>query len=351
MQINILRRISSKERAFFTRQVATMLKSGLTLVKAMQTLESQLTNDFFKEVLTKIIKLVEEGQTFSSAIARFPRQFDRVYVSVVKAGEASGKLDKVLEELAKREEEENRFNDSVRAALVYPVFIIIAMIIIGIIMLVKVLPQLKTLFTDANVNLPWSTRVFMGIADVTANWWWAIILMILLGGLVIYYYSRTSAGQYTFDEMKIRVPVVKDLIKGIYMTRFTRTFGLLIESGVPINDAISIVAITIDNRIYENIIMGAKKDLERGVPFSVPLSKHKEFPSLVPQMVAVGEQTGKMDEVLTTLADFYENETSTRFKEVGSLIEPILIIIVGLGVALMVFAILVPIYQIANITT
>lgn len=339
-------RVTLKERAFFARQIATMLSSGIQLTQALNIFNLQLRNHYFKQALEELLKDLEEGKTFSQAAARHPRIFNELFVSVIQSGEASGKLDNVLLELSRQLEEEQDFVSKIRGAMTYPAFIIVVMIVIGGIVFIKVIPQLSQIFKESNVALPWTTALLIGISEFLVKYWYILIFGILVAIFVLRFVINTEEGRLYWHRLLISDPL--HLGKDIYMTRFTRTLSMLVSSGVPIIRAVEITSNVLNNKIYQQALDVVTEELERGIPMSQPLSENPDFPALIPQMILVGEQTGKLDQILDKLASYYENETNIKIQTLSSLLEPMIIVIIGIGVGFMVFSILVPIYNIAQ---
>lgn len=339
-------RVTGSERAFLARQLATMLSSGLPIDRAVAVLANQTHNAYLATALGQVGTDLEAGLPFSGAITKHPRIFSKVFVNVIIAGEAVGKLAQVLEEMAKRLEDEQEFTSKIKGALYYPLFVLGAMILIGGVLIVYVIPQLKLVFEEAGVTLPLTTRILIAISDFLSHQWWLAI--ILVAGLVfgLRVYLRTALGRRMMDTVVLRLPT--GMARDIYMARFSRTLALLVKSGTPIIEALSITAEVINNQLYAETLQAARDEIARGVPMSVPLSRSPLFPIIIPQMILVGEQTGRMDQVLESLADYFEQESNTKLKSLSSLFEPVMIVLVGLGVAFMVFSIFIPIYSIAQ---
>lgn len=341
--------VSVKERAFFARQLAIMLKAGMQLDQALAILAGQGKNGTLRAAILDIIKQLETGHSFSSALSRHTDEFGSVFAAVVRGGEASGRLDLVLEELAKQLENETKSLNSVKGALTYPLFILGAMIIMGVIVIIKVIPQLKDIFTQSKVDLPIQTTILIKLSDFLSAWWWLLALIIIIAVVGIrYFVTKTDIGHYYWNKLEVNPPFFKSVTQGTYMLRFSRTLSMLIGAGIPIIEAINITSQTMNNVIYEQSLKEVVNELERGVPMSVPLEKNSNFPPIVAQMVHVGEQTGRLDEVLNNISYFFEDDVNTKTKALTSLFEPALIILLGLGVTFMVFAILVPIYSITQ---
>ena len=346
--ISFKRRVGLGERAVFTRQLAAMVEAGISLVKALNMIADQTSNKQFAAVIFDISRRLEEGENLSVALSHYSDVFPKLYISAIRAAEASGRLQDVLKELAIQQEDDNRFISSIRNAVVYPIFIIVAMIVVGFILTIVVIPKLESLFADSQTPLPFTTMAFIATAKFLQRYWY--IILIIIAGIIysLRLYSKTKNGKYFFDNLIINLPGFSGLIKGIYMARFARTFSMLIKSGVPIIDSITIVSDMLGNEVYKSIFLNAASQLERGIPLSTPISKSKEFPSVVGQMVLAGEQTGKLDEILLSMAQYYKEDSDSKIKLLSSLVEPALIIVVGLGVAFIVFSIMLPIYQIAG---
>ncbi len=342
-------KISLKDRSLFARQLATMISSGLTLTKALSIVVKQARNDRLKEIYHDVYQDLEEGYSFSSALNKHPEAFDRVFIAIVKSGETTGNLETVLEQTAERLEKDSNMVSKIKGAMYYPVFIFVALIAIGTYMMVKVIPQLKGVFSQAGANLPLPTRMLIALSDfLTERWWLAlIILVIIIVGMR--YWIISDVGAKTINKWQLSTPGIKGLSLGLYMSRFSRVLEMLIMAGVPLIEALKIVSATMNNQVLEEGINQMVVEVERGVPLSVPLQKNRYFPGMVGQMVAVGEQTGKLDQVLTKVAEYYEEETSEKIRALSTLIEPIVLVIIGVGVAFLVFAVLLPIYNIAQL--
>jgi len=340
-----LGRVSVKDKAVFSRQLATMLSAGLPLTKAITILAKQAKSENLRTVFVEIYKDLEEGYSLSAAFSKHPQVFDRVYVSVVNSGESTGKLDVVLNELAEELENDDQFISKVKGALYYPSFIFLVLILAGIFMLTFVIPKLRVMFDQSNQKLPLITQMLLGLSTFMVNWWWLILIFLALLIAFFRYWSETDGGARFIHNLQLTVPGVSGIFKGIYMYRFTRVMSMLIGAGVPLLDALRIGSAVIDNSIYEESIMEVANQVEKGVPLSVQLLKDPFFPPLVGNMVSVGEETGELDKVLDKVSKYYAQTTGDTTKAISSLVEPAVLILVGLGVAFMVFAIYLPIYQ------
>jgi type IV pilus assembly protein PilC len=347
--LGIFHRISMKDRVIFTRQLGTMIKSGLPIVQALHILSEQTANQRFSEVILDLSATVEGGGTFSSALAKYPKLFDRVYVNLIKSGEASGHLEEILERLAEQQEKSYRLAGKVRGALMYPAFVVVALIGAAILMMIVVIPPLKAIFTEAGAQLPLATRMLIGASDALRGYWWLMLPAVIALSFGVRQFLESETGKVGWDRVKLRLPIFGPLFQKIYISRMTRTLSSLTGGGVPILNALDIVGESVGNSVYENALKSAAKDVEAGIPLSQPLRANSAFPAMVPQMISVGEQTGNLDGVLNKLADFYEEEVDNTVKNLSTLMEPILMVIMGIAVGGLLIAILMPIYNLGNV--
>lgn len=342
-------RVSAKDKAIFARQLSTMISAGLPLPKAIKIISGQAKKDSLKNIYLDIFKDLEEGYSFSSALAKHSSIFDKVFVSIVAAGETTGKLDIVLEQLASQLESDNNFIGKIRGAMYYPAFILLALVGIGVYMLIAVIPQLQGIFESSGASLPWTTNLLIAMSEFTQNFWY-ILLTVLIGGvLFLRYWISSKTGSDSIDKLKVHMPPINKLFEGVYMYRFSKVMAMLIGAGVPLLDALKVGSSVMNNEVYETCLLDIIVHVEKGVPLSVQLLKNPEFPALVGQMAAVGEETGELDKVLDKVADYYGETTDQMIKTISTLVEPAVLVIMGLGVAFLVFAVLVPIYNVAQI--
>ncbi|MEK9156016.1 MAG: type II secretion system F family protein [Patescibacteria group bacterium] len=343
------RRITLRDKAIFARLLSTMISAGLPLTKALTIVAAQAQNERLRRIYHDLYRDLEEGASFSRALAKHPEAFDRVFVSVINSGETTGRLDVVLNQLANQLEKQHSFTNCIKSVLYYPVFLLLAMIGVAVYMLMTIVPQLKQMFEQAQATLPLATRMLLAISDFFVVYWWALLIVLLIIGLVLRLWLASESGSRTVNLAKIEVPVLGKFIEGIYIGRFSRVLEMLIGAGVSLLDSLRTSATIVNNEIYEESILNMITRIERGVPLSTELIKNPVFPQMLGQMVAVGEETGQLDKVLGRVADYFEEDTSNRIKTISTLIEPVVLVIIGIGVAFLVFAILVPIYNLAQI--
>jgi len=346
---SFLNRVNLKDKIIFTQQLAMMTKSGLPLIDAFTTLEEQTENKYFAKVINEITKEVRGGKPLSSALAKYPNIFSKFYVSIVAAGEKSGKVDEVLARLAEELQKDYELVTKIKAAVTYPILVIFAMVGIVILMLIFVVPELKKIFTDMGVELPLITRIILGGSDLIIKYWY--IFLILIIGLIFAarFWVKTQKGGYLWDGFKIKVPIIGKLLKNIYMTRFCRTTGTLVASGLPILSILKTTQDVLVNRLYQDALKRVAQKIETGQTFSNSLKTEKLFAPMIYHLITVGEKSGKLDDILLTTATFFDREVETTTNNLATLIEPILIIIIGAGVGLVVAAVIMPIYSLVNV--
>jgi len=299
-----LRRVTTREKALFTRALAATIAAGLPIVRALNILARQTKNSYLKGAVNDIIRRLEEGERFSSALSRYPKIFDAVYVASISAAEASGKFDEVLADLADQQEKEYKLESSIKGAVAYPLFIVCAMIAAGIILMTLVVPKIQSIFTESQIALPLATTILIATANFITRYWYLVIGLIVALVVWLRYYLASENGSLVYSRFVLKVPVVRDVFTNVYMVRFTKTLSMLIKAGVPIVQAVQLVGHVLNNAVYERILTNVARQLERGVSMSTPLAEAEEFPPIVSQMIAVGEQTGKATIILPTLILF-----------------------------------------------
>ncbi len=342
-------RFPLREKMIFTRQLSTMVSAGIAAPKAIAVIATQTQNEFAKSVYYHLIDDLEQGLQLSVAMSKYPNHFSQVMISVIRSGEQTGQLDEVLNQLAKQLERDNMLSSKVRNAMIYPAIVILAMLGIGIFMMIFVIPKFKAIFASAKVDLPWSTQALIGFSDSVVSYWYFYFIVLVFLVLAVRAFLISDYGRYFFDELKLKIPVFSKVVEGVYMARFSQTLAMMNKSGVPILESIKIISTVMDNQVYNEGLRMATAQVERGLPLSSQLSKNPNFPVLVSQMIGVGEQTGQLEGVMDKLGKFYEEETDEKIKGLASLIEPVVMILLGIGVAFIVISVITPIYKIAQI--
>jgi type IV pilus assembly protein PilC len=341
-------RVKGKDLVLFTRQLSSMLTSGLTLIKALQILKDQVNNKILRETIGGCLLDLEEGKPFSQSISRYPEIFSPVYVSLVKAGEESGLLDKVFLRLATNLEKQQKLKNKVRGALIYPIIVIALMIIVTAILMIFVIPQLSTLYDGLGVELPFATKVVVGFSGFVGNVWPLILGFIIIAIYGFLRWKRTPRGREIYDRRILSLPLFGKIIKGSILTEISRTFGLLVGTGTLIVDALDQSAKVAGNKIYELAMLDVAKKVEKGVSIGEALEQHSIFPPLLVQLVKVGEETGKIDENLLKASEYFEEEVDQSVKTLTTAMEPIIMIVLGIGVGFLVFSVISPIYNLLS---
>lgn len=331
----------------FTRQLSTMISAGLPLATALSILQDQ-PNPAMATMVNKILKDVESGEGFADSLAKHQDVFSRVYIQLVRAGEVGGVLDLVLDRLAETLEKQKDFRAKTKGAMIYPLIVVIAMVIVGFIMMVFVIPKLTAMYKDFNADLPLATKVLISLSDFFAKFWWLAIALAAGAGFGLRVWSQTEAGERKIDEWLLKIPIMGNLRKKLVLTEFARTLSLLLGAGVSLLEALDIVSEAMDSILFREAVQDARDEVERGVSLSQALGAHEIMPSILPHMIAVGEETGKIDEVLLKLSEYYEKESEYAVKNLTAAMEPLIMIVLGVGVGLMVVAIIMPIYNLTS---
>jgi type IV pilus assembly protein PilC len=340
--------IKTRDVVIFTRQFSTMINSGLPLVQALTILAEQTDNKALAEVTKKVVFDVESGNTVADALSKHPRAFTNLYVNMVAAGEAGGILDTILLRLATFLEKNDALVRKVKGAMIYPAVIMSVAGIAVVTLLIFVIPVFAGMFASAGQALPLPTRIVIGASGFLKHYWWVIGATIIIGGYSGRKYYATSNGKLVIDRLMLHAPVLGDVLRKSAVSRFTRTLGTLISSGVSILEGLEITAKTAGNRVIQDAIMQSRTSIAGGDTIAQPLQKSKVFPPMVISMIAVGEQTGGLDEMLSKIADFYDEEVDAAVSNLLSLLEPIMIVFLGVVVGGMVVAMYLPIFDMVN---
>ena len=342
------KKVKQRSIAIFTRQLATMIDAGLPLVQSLEILSSQQESKLFKDIIREIREDVEGGSTFAGALKKHPGTFDDLYTNLVVAGEEGGILDNILTRLANYIEKAEALKKKVKSALVYPSTIVGVAIMVVIILMIFVIPVFETMFKSAGQSLPLPTLIVMMISKVVKKYVFIMIPALILLFFLFRKYYQSEGGKTLIDRLLLKLPVFGPLFQKIAVARFTRTLGTLVSSGVPILDGLTIVSKASGNRTIETAILNARASIREGETISEPLGRSGHFPPMVIQMISVGESTGALDTMLSKIADFYEDEVDVAVANLTSLLEPFLMIFLGLVIGGVVIAMYLPIFQMAS---
>lgn len=337
--------ISSSEIVNFTRQLSTMISAGLPLTDALVILEKQSKNAAFSRIVGEVVADVEGGMSLSAAMGKHKKVFDTIYIKLIEAGETGGVLDKILLKLAETLEKDREFKSKTKGAFIYPAIVIVVMIIVVVVMMIFVIPKLTALYTEIGASLPLPTRVMIFMSNTMRSFWWLILFLL---GVFVYAFrafAKTEAGDRMVSKVLLRLPIWGKIKKALILAQFTRTLGLLIGAGIPIITALKVVSDLLGSQSYKETLEFAIARVERGSPLYQPLAASPIFPPIIGQMLRVGEETGKMDEVLIRLSIFFEAESENAIRNLTTALEPVILVILGLGVGVLVLSVILPIYN------
>jgi type IV pilus assembly protein PilC len=341
-------RVSAKDKVIFTRQLSTLINAGLPLSQSLRTVQDQISNDRLKTVIASVLSSVEAGTALSKAFSEHPKIFNHIYISLVAAGEASGSLDKALARIADQQEKDAAIVSKIRSALTYPVIVLVIILAVLIFMLTTVLPQVGQLFTDLRQTLPLPTQILLAMSNFIINFWWLVLIIVGGGTYALILWIRTASGRSVIDQIKLQAPVFGRLYRKVYMARFARTLGTLMNSGVPVLEGLRIVHDSIGNVHVEAALNRAIDGVRGGKALSGMLVDESSFLPLVGQMIRIGEQSGAIDQMLEKVAVYYEDEVDEEVTNLSTTIEPILMVVLGLIVGGVILAVLLPVYSLVG---
>lgn len=337
--------VSSGEIVTFTRQLSTMISAGIPIADALIILEKQTKSPAFSAILSEVVADVQGGMALSAALGKHAKHFDIVYIKLIEAGETGGVLDKVLFKLAETLEKEKEFKSKTKGAFIYPAIVVVVMVIVVALMLIFVIPKLTSLYTEIGAELPLPTKILIALSGFVRGFWWLLIL--LFAGLVYSFkvFEKTEKGGQLISKLVLKLPIWGKIRKTIILAEFTRTLGLLMGTGIPIIVALKVVANILASPTFKEGIEVAINRVERGSSLYQPLASNPAFPPIISQMIRVGEETGKMDEVLQRLSMYFESESEQQVRNLTTALEPVILVILGLGVGILVLSIILPIYN------
>lgn len=348
INLNFLNKIKNRDIAVFTRQFSTLIFSGLSLIESLTVLGEQESNKRFSEIILDVRKNIESGLSLSESLAKHEDVFSRLYVSMVSAGEMGGTLDKTLDSLATFLEKENEMKLKVRNKSAYPKFVLVFAFVIVIAIIMFIVPTFKGIYDELGVELPLMTKILIFIGDLFKKWYFYLVLIILVvGGRNLYRkVIKSPKGRYHYDNLRISLPKIGDILKKISLSRFSRNLGTLISAGVPILRALDITKGISDNIIIDNAIEKIRSGIREGENIAIPMARFDIFPPMMIQMVSVGEKSGSLDSMLNKIADFYDNEVSNSIDIIITIIEPMLLLLVGIMVGFIVISMYLPMFNI-----
>ncbi len=341
-------RVKLADKVIFSRQFATMVNAGVPLVQSLNILREQTESKKLKAVVGEVAKQVEGGSTLAAALGGHPEVFNDIYVNMVKAGEAGGILDQVLDRLAIQQEKDAEIVSKVKSAMIYPMVITIATFAAFFFLMTVIVPKLASIFADAGANLPIYTKIMLAISGFLVHSWWLLLIIIATVFISFTRWIHTTSGKRIVDRAMLKAPIIGPILVKVNVARFARTFGSLMASGISVLEAINATKSALGNSVYQDELTDVAQKVKNGRPMSEPIRASKNFPPIVGQMLSVGEETGQLDEILLKLAGFYEREVDTVIAGITSIIEPILIIVLGGMVGFIVISVFGPISSISN---
>ena len=345
---NLTNRVATKDKIVFTRQFATLISAGLPLSTSLRTVIDQTTSKPMKATIEDVLASIEGGKSLADSFAKHPKIFDKVYLSLVAAGEMSGTLDESLKRIALQQEKDAAMMSKIRGAMTYPAIVLVVIMLVVVFMMFTVVPQVENLYKDLNQPLPALTAVMVGISTFIARFWWIVLLALVGGGFFLGRFLKSDAGVKFSANFKLNVPMFKNLFRRLYMARFARTAQILLASGVQMLDTLHIAGEAVSNSVVEKSINNAAEKVKGGKALSESIRGQDYILPLIPQMASIGEQSGKIDEMLAKAAQVYEDELDEQIRTISTMIEPILMVVLAVVAGGMIAAILFPIYSLVN---
>ena len=340
-----------KDKVVFMRQMATMVSSGLPLTRALEIMVAQTTNPLFKRVIDEVKSNVESGQGLAESFRAQEDVFDDITLNLIEAGESSGKLDVILVKLATELEEKKALGSKLKSALIYPVIILLVIVGVIVLLMFVLVPAMSEIYSEFDADLPWTTQFLINSSNLLTSYWWVALLVLavlIVGGKA---FLDTPKGKKTLDKLVLYVPVVKDVITKTQVAQFTRILALLLSSGLAILEALELSANSLSNSMFRDVILDARDEVEKGGSLTIPISRSKYYPLLVSSMIAVGEETGKLDVVLEKVAEYYKEEVNEATENLSSVLEPIFLILMGGTIGFIAMAVYMPMFQLSSVMT
>lgn len=346
----LMNSVKVKELVGTVRMLSVMISASVPLTDAVRNLARQTKNPYFKRVLVDVANEVEGGAKLSDALERYPRIFSAFFTNMVRSGETTGQLAEVMNYLADQQERDYDTRSKLKGALTYPIFIVVSMFIVGIVMMVYVVPKLTKTLIEAGAELPLPTRLLIGASDFMVAYWWVILIGLGIFGTVLYFWRKTPYGRYTWDSLVLKIPIMGQLIGDMYLVRFTQAMSTLMKGGMTITQSLEVTAGVMENYVWKKMVLDTIQSVNDGEPITSVMARTKTVPTMAVQMLTVGEEAGKMNEVLVRLSDFYQRSLANTSANILSLLEPLIMVVLGLGVGIMVAAIMLPMYNLSSAT-
>jgi len=344
----IFKHVKRKEIFVFFRQLSILVEANIPLVQALKSLGQQVKSPYFEEIIFEIANNVNGGMSLSQAMAKYPKIFSNFSINLIKSGEVSGRLRESLNYLAEYLEKEYYLVSKIRGAMAYPAFILSAFLIVGVLVMIMVIPNLTSILIESSQELPWTTKLIIAVSGFIRIYWWGILLFLIVGFFSFSKYKKTEKGKDYWDRFKLKMPVFGKILQKTYLARLSNNLSALTKGGVSIIQSLSIAGKVVNNTVFQRILFEAEKKVKTGKNISSVLEKYDEFPPLFCQMVKTGEKTGKLDVLLGKLSNFYNKEVDNVIDNLSQLIEPVLIVVLGIGIGILVMAVFMPIYNLTG---
>ncbi|MBX4210735.1 type II secretion system F family protein [Candidatus Parcubacteria bacterium] len=346
--IGFLNRVSNKEIVILSRQIATLFEAQVSALRVFRLLAAENDSKVLRKTLNQVADDLQGGSSISGALSRHPKVFSSFYVNMVKSGEESGKLDEIFLFLADYMDRTYEVTSKARNALIYPSFVIVVFVAVMVLMLTVIIPKISLILKESTTEIPLYTKVVLGMSDFLVNYSLLFLVLIIIGVFLLWRYTRTERGKFALAEFKLEVPYVGSLYKKLYLSRISDNMHTMLQSGITMLRGLEVTAGVVGNEVYERILLKTVDAVKGGMPTSQALSEYKEIPGIMIQMIKVGEETGELGNILDTMAKFYRREVTNAVDTLVDLIEPVMIVVLGLGVAILLASVLIPIYNIAS---
>ncbi|MCB9790675.1 type II secretion system F family protein [Candidatus Nomurabacteria bacterium] len=341
--------IPMKDKVIFMRQLSTMITAGLPLSQALEILNSQATNPLFKKVLSDVTISVQNGTSLADSFRKAEDVFDEITVNLIAAGEESGHLEEILRRLADEFENQKKLKDKIKSAFIYPAVISVVVVAVILILLLVLVPAMEDIYSDFNAELPWVTTFMINLSNIVARFWWLMLSFVLAIVMFVKYYIETPKGKRNFHLLILKLPVFGNLMTKMQVTQFTRVLSLLLKSGLAIIEALQLTADSLSNVLFKEAVLKAKEEVEKGTSMATPIARSEYFPLIVSQMISVGEESGEISMVLEKLSEYYGSEVEVMSGNLTTLLEPVVLIIVGLIIAFIALAVYMPMFTLVNV--
>ena len=340
--------IPMKDKVIFMRQMATMVGAGLPLARSLEIMVQQASNPKFKKILQNVLASIQSGKSLADSFRMEEEVFDLITINLIEAGEESGNLENILEKIAVELEEKNALTRKIKSAMIYPAIILIVIIAVIVLMMLVLVPSMADIYKDFDAELPFATRFLISMSDFFVSYWWVVLSVFLVLVVGFKYYVDTPKGKRNLDKLLLKIPSFGVIIAKVQLSQFTRILSLLLSSGVPIIKAIELTANSLGNTMFRETLEEAKDEVEKGGPLALPIARSEYYPLLVSSMIAVGEETGEIDSVLSKVAEYYKEEVDAATSNLSSLLEPVFLIIMGLAIGFIAVAVYMPMFQLST---